>query len=265
MLPQRRGLTPTERSEYDAQGFVRLRQVFSPEEAAAMEDRVWSALHRKHGVDRNDRTTWQIPLSAGLQSLRDHKVFGPIGGPALQGGLDDLIGVDGWTKPKHWGSFLVSFPVANDAAHRIKPLWHTDFPFAMPTDRIAGAIVFSFFGDVPAGTGGTLALAGSHRIIERFIDANPDYRRAKMKVTRHALMKSDAWLTALCAQSDTVSPAQRFAGEANRVGEIPARVVELCGEPGDVVIGHPWLLHSPWPNYGDRPRMMRVQRIVSSD
>ena len=99
-----------------------------------MEDRVWTALHQKHGVDRDDRTSWRIPLSAGLQSLRDLKVFGPT---------------------------------------------------------------------------------------------------------------------------------KRFADQAGRVGDIPASVVELSGDPGDVVIGHPWLLHSPWPNYGERPRLMRVQRIVS--
>ena len=39
------------------------------------------------------------------------------------------------------------------------------------------------------------------------------------------------------------------------------RVVELTGEAGDVVIGHPWLLHAGAPNCGAAPRLMRVQRV----
>jgi hypothetical protein len=39
------------------------------------------------------------------------------------------------------------------------------------------------------------------------------------------------------------------------------RVVELAAGAGDVVIGHPWLLHAGAPNCGAAPRIMRVQRV----
>jgi hypothetical protein len=42
---------------------------------------------------------------------------------------------------------------------------------------------------------------------------------------------------------------------------VPVRVAELAGEAGDVVIGHPWLLHCGAPNCGPAPRLMRVQRV----
>jgi hypothetical protein len=45
------------------------------------------------------------------------------------------------------------------------------------------------------------------------------------------------------------------------VAGVPVDIVELCGEAGDVVIGHPWLLHRGAPNRGERPRFMRVQRV----
>ncbi len=226
-----------------------------------MEERLWATLNRKHGVCRDDPSSWEIPLGAGLQPLRTHAVFRPIGGPAVLSALDDLIGEGRWEEPKHWGQFLVSFPVAEGGFNGSRAIWHTDFPYFLPADRVVGALVFSFVGEVPARTGGTLVLAGSPRVVGRFVGANPHLRKVKMKVARQALMNSDPWLKALCAESDEEDWAGRFMATEHAIADIPVRVVELTGEPGDVVIGHPWLLHTPSPNHGDRPRFMRVQRI----
>jgi hypothetical protein len=251
--------TPEARSELDERGYIRLRGVFSPTEAAAMEARIWAALTRKHGVCRDDPRSWAIPLGTGLQSLRTHAVFRPIGGPALRATLDDLIGEGRWQEPKHWGQFLVSFPVTAGASQPSRALWHTDFPYSLPGDRVVGALVFSFVSEVSTGAGGTLVIAGSHRLVRRFVGANPHLSKVRMKVARRALMGSDPWLAELCESHGDW--ARRFAGTEHTIADIPLRVVELTGEPGDVVIGHPWLLHSPAPNRGDRPRFMRVQRV----
>lgn len=154
-------LTPEQRSEFAERGFVRLHGAFSREEAAAMEQRVWDALQRRHGVCRDDPATWQIPLGTGLQGLRTHAVFRPIGGPALTGALDDLIGKGSWQEPKHWGQFLVSFPAPAGTCGVARAVWHTDFPYFLPADRVVGALVFSFVGEVPERSGGTLVIAGS--------------------------------------------------------------------------------------------------------
>jgi hypothetical protein len=39
---------------------------------------------------------------------------------------------------------------------------------------------------------------------------------------------------------------------------IPLRVVELTGHPGDVVLIHPWTIHTVAPNVGPTPRFMRA-------
>jgi ectoine hydroxylase-related dioxygenase (phytanoyl-CoA dioxygenase family) len=144
----------------------------------------------------------------------------------------------------------------------MKTIWHTDFPYFLPTDSLAGALAFSFIGEVPERSGGTLVVEGSPRLVARFVADKPKLRVQKMKVTRQALMSSDPWLKALCAESD--DGAERFMRAEQRVSEVPVRVVELTGEPGDIVVGHPWLLHTPTPNRGHRPRFMRVQRIVAA-
>jgi len=49
--------------------------------------------------------------------------------------------------------------------------------------------------------------------------------------------------------------------KATVIDGIPMRVEELCGETGDIVIGHSRLLHASAPNCGARPHIMSVQRV----
>jgi ectoine hydroxylase-related dioxygenase (phytanoyl-CoA dioxygenase family) len=44
------------------------------------------------------------------------------------------------------------------------------------------------------------------------------------------------------------------------VDGVPLRVVELTGEPGDMVFCHPVMVHCAAPNRGVRPRFMRVKQ-----
>lgn len=59
------------------------------------------------------------------------------------------------------------------------------------------------------------------------------------------------------------SPADRTAafmdGETIVEG-VPLRVVELTGEPGDMVFCHPVMVHCRAPNRGVRPRFMRIKQ-----
>jgi ectoine hydroxylase-related dioxygenase (phytanoyl-CoA dioxygenase family) len=41
---------------------------------------------------------------------------------------------------------------------------------------------------------------------------------------------------------------------------VPLRVVELTGEPGDMVFCHPVMLHCAAPNRGKWPRFMRIKQ-----
>ena len=81
-----------------------------------------------------------------------------------------------------------------------------------------------------------------------------------MKRVRKAYMQSDPWLEALGKARGADWLERRLGNEATIDG-IRVRVDELTGAAGDVVIGHPWLLHVPAPNRATRPRFMRVQRV----
>jgi hypothetical protein len=250
----------SQRASFEELGFVRVAGAFSRADAAAMEQRVWSWLERKYGVVRSDPSTWLVPSPTGLQGLKAQAVFDAIGSDTLCAALDDLIGAGRWQRPRDWGGFLVNFPTGSDWKLPSR-VWHTDFDFRGPPTPLVGALALSFLSDVPAGAGGTLAVAGSHRLIADFVAARPSAGREKMKVTRTALMASDPWLRELGGADDAPGRTERFMGRDTLVRGIPVRVVELSGEAGDVVITHPWLLHAGAPNCGAAPRLMRVQRV----
>jgi hypothetical protein len=131
----------------------------------------------------------------------------------------------------------------------------------LPSDHLCGALVISYIAAVPARSGGTLVVEGSPALIAGFLDSKPHLRTARMKVTRRALLQSDPWLRSLCFDWTNEDWTALLPEGEHLVGGVATRVGELTGEPGDVVIGHPWLLHTPAPNHGQRPRFMRVQRV----
>jgi hypothetical protein len=59
------------------------------------------------------------------------------------------------------------------------------------------------------------------------------------------------------------SPGDRIAAFMDRettVEGVPLRVVELTGEPGDMVFCHPVMVHCAAPNRGVWPRFMRIKQ-----
>ena len=254
-------LTPRQRDDFAEQGYVRIPAAFSRTQAAAMEDRLWTFMAERHGVRREAPETWSAIFGTGLQDLKDDAVFEPIGGPATTGALDDLLGTAGWERPRQWGQFLVTFPAGTGGPDPLtKATWHSDFDLAASPDRLSGVMVFSFLSNVPSHSGGTAVLAGSHRVVQRFVAAQPRHLLEPMKRGRKALLQSDPWLAELAAATGPDWFERQLGGEGTLDG-IRVRVEELTGTPGDVVVGHPWLLHAPAPNRATKPRLMRLQRV----
>jgi hypothetical protein len=96
---------------------------------------------------------------------------------------------------------------------------------------------------------------------ERLISA--DQRRGSIATLRERFHRSHPWIMALTGQ--VPSPADRIAAFMDRetiVEGVPLRVVELTGEPGDMVFCHPVMVHCVAPNRGTRPRFMRIKTQV---
>jgi len=246
-------LTEAQLEEFTRDGIVRLPAAFAADDAARMRDVLWYELARRHGIQRDDRSTWTPVRPTKLTTTKKHPAAKAILGPPLRTALDQLLGPAGWTEPPHQGQVLVTFPTGEPWAvpHR---QWHTDVGFDLPQDELVGVKTWALLGDLEPGGGGTPQVAGSHRVIARYLNTTPerDFTRVRDRV-----LASHPWFRELTREDRTSADLMAEA----EVDGTPVRVVELTGQAGDVYLTHPWILHSIAPNARDSPRMMRSRMI----
>jgi hypothetical protein len=255
-------LTLADVGRFERDGYVVVRRAFAPADGLAMERQWWRELEDTHGIRRDDRSSWR-QLPGDLKAAKRDPRQAAILTGQVRGVLDDLLGQAAWTPPRDWGRPLVTFPEPGDwelpTGHR-----HWDNPCELHLDRPKGLFVVSFIGSVAPRGGGTLILSGSPRLLiqqERQIPASQ--RRGSIGALRERFHRSHPWLMALTGLAQ--SPPDRTAAFMDRetiVGGVPLRVVELTGEPGDMVFCHPAMVHCVAPNRGAWPRFMRIKTQV---
>ena len=129
-----------------------------------------------------------------------------------------------------------------------RSIWHLDMPRSRSIGP-PGPEMFTFLNKVEPKGGGTLILAGSHRLLN-----DVDYlssKGVKRKLKRHAYFRE------LTGKGD--GDRSRFLEEIGYIDNVPVKVVELTGDPGDVYFIDLRLLHSLGANTSDQPRMMIAQ------
>jgi len=255
-------LTPAQMRRFERDGYVVVKEAFSPADGLAMEERWWRELADAHHVHREDRTSWR-QITGDLKAAKRDPVQASILTERVRGVFDDLLGRGAWSPPRDWGRTIVSFPEpgAWDVPSR---LWHWDNAGEPHLDQPRGLFVVSFIGPVAPRSGGTLILSGSPRLLIRQESRIPaDQRRVSGARLWERFHRADPWLMALTGLAP--SPADRtaaFMDAETIVDGVPLRVVELTGEPGDMVFCHPVMVHCVGPNRGTRPRFMRIKQQV---
>jgi hypothetical protein len=265
-LPLRRTtLSPIEIDRFHEDGYLVVRGAFARADALRMQAEWWAELAEVHGVRRDDRSTWRRVLP-DLRRAKASPGQQAIATPRVRGVIDDLLGVGTWRLPNDWGRAIATFPETGDWDVPSDG-WHWDSPVEWHRKRLEGLFVVSFIGEVVARAGGTLIIAGSPRLLTRHeAQLTADERRADFRRQKDLFLRSHPWLAALGGKA--ASPRDRiatFMGAETDVDGIPARVVELTGEPGDMVFCHPAIVHSAAPNRGDQPRFMRIKQQVMTE
>ena len=247
-------------SQFEATGVVRLPGAFSVEAAAAMRTAVWRYAERKIGLRGDDRSTWPdgfMPIS--WKGLKRNPVFDAlVGNDAVTGVLDEIFGAGGWQPPKPGAQVLVSLPKPGPWV--LPDAWHMDCGFERATWPVFAVKLFAFFGEVGPHGGGTMLLPGSHRLVDRYRTTLPATTGGGMAAW-HRLLRQDPWLAELLRGERQPDGGRSFVGQRHEVDGIPVEVVELTGEPGDVVVTHLHVYHSVSPNTGDQPRQMLGKTI----
>jgi ectoine hydroxylase-related dioxygenase (phytanoyl-CoA dioxygenase family) len=170
--------------------------------------------------------------------------------------------------PTNWGVVLVTFPNRTRDEWSVPSAgWHYDFDVHANATEIHGLQVFLFFSSVEPRGGGTLLVEGSHRLLRHFASSlRQDEGPGDHQSVRRQFLRHDPWLRALTGVAASPSDRTDFfmrEREASSGGSL--RVVEMTGEPGDVILCHPLMLHVAARNAASVPRFMRSQRICTAD
>jgi hypothetical protein len=234
--------------EFDRDGVAVVHGAFDP---SGMEKTVWDGLSR-YGFTSDDPATWDRRLltTGGffgkLTKFGKSGVFASIATATTAKTISSAFGDDNWHTRGPWGQPLITFPTP--APWVLPHSFHVDFP-PRATPAMPALRMFAYLSSVDSQGGGTLVIAGSHRLVV----AGEGERSPQIKacLARHSEWFRDLWRPS--AGDDRVA---RFMVEGATVDGIDVRVVELTGQPGDLVVWHPALIHGGSPNCRSRPRFM---------
>ena len=249
--------TKTERENFAVHGLIKRRNFLPPEKLANARQVIFQHLEQA-GIWRNGgwcldqcpsstepaagfallKPLWRHPtmialasdeVAAAASALVDERPLFPMDGhPAL---LFTLPNATTWTLPhKHW---------------------HLDMP-RLPEGGVPGVQIFACLETVEPGGGGTLAVTGSHRLLNQGVRiSSGDLRKRLMQERYFAEL-----------MSNKTDDRLRFMREVGHVGDVELQVAEMVGEPGDVYFMDLRMLHTISPNTLPIPRLMMTQRYL---
>jgi hypothetical protein len=129
--------------------------------------------------------------------------------------------------------------------------WHLDMP-RLPEGGVPGVQIFACLETVETGGGGTLAVTGSHRLLNEGVRISSADLRKRLNQERY-------FADLMTNQTDD---RLRFMCEVGHVGDVELKVAEMVGEPGDVYFMDLRMLHTISPNTRQIPRIMLTQRYL---
>src|SRR5262249_37217278 len=181
------------------------------------------------------------------------------------GGSGGVGGGGGWKVGKYGGQILgLNWPQPEFPWQVTAQSWHLDFMAPGAATALPGAQVFLCVDRVEPRGGATLVAAGMPRLVDGIRRRLGPRWEGHSADVRRAAKREVPWFRELCSVREGEDRVARFREKATEFEGWPLQVVELCGEPGDVWLMHPWMLHSASPNTRARPRMVVTERIRAS-
>ncbi|KAK5990115.1 hypothetical protein PT974_08381 [Cladobotryum mycophilum] len=236
-------LTEAEKEHFRANGFVHLKNCFTPEQAQSITADVWTRL----GIDPNDKTTW----TAMWTNMPHHKTFDAAEfAPKAWAAICELCGGEDRVSPhsKEWrDALIVNLGTPDLEGVEIPPQnlegWHVDGDFFVHylDSPEQGLLVVPLFTDVLPGGGGTVICPDSIPKLAKHLYENPAGVSPRMAPRGHPDFSKEENLPWF---HQTAKSCSRF--------------VEIAGDCGDVFLLHPLMLHTVSTN----PR--RLPRIITN-
>ncbi|MES2035060.1 MAG: phytanoyl-CoA dioxygenase family protein, partial [Pseudomonadota bacterium] len=248
-MPTKSPLSPDQTAAFARDGVLRLEALIPADAIASAREAVLRPLTTL-GLWRDGQ--WRLAGARPPKVARDigHRhpaVEALIEVPTVKAVVDTLLEGRPFDRTVYRRpQILFSLPAATPWT--LPPHWHTDCP-RLASGEAPGVQLFTFLQPVEASGGGTLVIAGSHRLLDDGHDVRPaDIARA---------LRDEPFFRRLASGG-----VDLLAGTARGV---PLRVVELTGRPGDVWLMDLRALHAGSVNASDRPRLMVTHRFLRAD
>jgi Phytanoyl-CoA dioxygenase (PhyH) len=254
------GLITEQRREFEDTGLVHLPNAIPEAHVCAMRENLWAELIKKYQFQPDAPEAWPEGPVFGLQQVGRTGGFAGMASPALCAALDDLFAQDGWERPAHWGTPLVTFPFRGRRWEVPHQTWHLDTYGGLGVQRAFGEVtVFAFLDSVSSEGGATVAVIGTHRLIHELLAGG----KAKIRSAdgRRLLAETHPWLRDLWSEEFSAMRRKRFMEEGVVVRGVPVKVVEITGQAGDIVVMHSSVLHTPSLNCCGKPRIVVRQGV----
>ena len=258
-------LTPTERQTYTESGLLNIKSLIPPQVVDPIRELVLERLRRREfwgdegwipptnadGQKRLHTTIKEISRNTkSLRSILTDRVLEYaqelVSGDEIE--LSSPIAQFLFTAPR---SYVMNHDGQWNGEWEVpRSIWHLDMPRSAAMGA-PGPEMFTFVNKVEPKGGGTLVLAGSHRLLNdvEYLSS----KNVKKRLKRHTYFRE------LTGKGD--DDRSRFMEEVGNIDGFPVKVVELTGDPGDVYFVDLRLLHSLGANTSDQPRMMIAQRM----
>ena len=258
-------LSPDQLAEFDRRGVLRLPGLLSTDHVRRAREYVQERLALlglwRDGAWRLDdrpRPRWPDSGVKGSKAIGNNHpaVEALLDEPALLAAVEALL--EG--RPCERELFKrpsVLFTLPNADTWTVPAGWHSDNP-RLASNRRPGVQLFACLDTVEPRGGGTLAIAGSHRLFnEGRVILTKDLTR---------LFRNEDFFRDLEGEApDDVQDRARLLHRTGAVGDVALEVLEFTGAPGDAYLMDLRLLHTAAPNALDRPRMMVTHRFLCAD
>jgi hypothetical protein len=254
--------TAVQRTQLSEFGVVKVAGAIPRNAAEAMADRLWSALARG-GADRADPSTWASADLKAVKQASQRGAFNAYASAAVIAVADDLLGAGAWRPLQRWGFPMITFPQRGSTWTVPAAGWHLD---GSPRNGVAEREVRTFALLAPhlPGGGGTLVVAGSHRLVTALADEIAHPSRSTATAVAKKALSTHPWFRELFDSEHQPGRLDRLMNDGAVVSGVPVRVVEFTGGPGDLFVMHPWTLHAVSPNCGNAPRLMLMTSLFDA-
>ncbi|MFT7521166.1 MAG: hypothetical protein ACI9MC_003317 [Kiritimatiellia bacterium] len=229
-------------------GVLRVRDVVDPSSIAAMQRAFGDRVAALEFVENAGALRPAPGTEMSWWNVGREPIFGPVA-DAFARALVRVFGADVWEQVEGelGGYAMPNLPSAGASWSACAAAWHVDeptVPHVVPPWVLVG---FTHIDRVEIGGGGTVVLAGSHRRLALLADELEE--TVTTDIALASLARQEPWFSRLLEHD-----ARSTAGGCTSAG-VEMRLVELAGEPGDLLLLDPRCLHTTAANVSPRARL----------